>query len=47
MDNLAQILPWWLLGAPLLIGVLDWMRTPRSGADRHHSTMAAADLPRR
>jgi hypothetical protein len=24
-----QLLPWWILGAPLLLALMDWMRTPR------------------
>lgn len=29
---MSEMQPWlwiWLLGAPLALGVLDWMRTPR------------------
>jgi hypothetical protein len=24
-----RLLPWWILGAPLLLAVLDWLRTPK------------------
>lgn len=24
-----RLLPWWILGAPLVFALLDWMRTPK------------------
>jgi hypothetical protein len=24
-----RLLPWWILGAPLLLAIVDWMRTPK------------------
>jgi hypothetical protein len=35
IENLGMLLPWWLLGAPLLAAIVDWMRTPRGDAATH------------
>ncbi len=29
MDTVHPALPFWILGAPLLLAVLDWIRTPK------------------
>jgi hypothetical protein len=36
----VQFLPFFLMGAPLVFALIDLMRTPRSHADRNHSSMA-------
>lgn len=34
MFDTASALPFWLLGAPLVLAILDWMRTPRPARHR-------------
>ena len=24
-----RLLPWWIMGAPVVLAVIDWMRTPK------------------
>lgn len=39
-QSFPQLLPFWLLGAPLVLALIDLMRTPSARADRNHSTMS-------
>ena len=36
----SPLLPFWLLGAPLVLALIDLMRTPRGHVDRHHSSLS-------
>lgn len=41
-DNLAYLLPFWLLVAPLLLGIADLLRTPKPGLGRSVSNRAVS-----
>ncbi len=30
-----RFLPWWILGAPLVLALIDWMRTPKVRAGKY------------
>jgi hypothetical protein len=34
MFDSSAALPFWLLGAPLVLAIIDWMRTPRTARRR-------------
>ena len=36
---MSHLLPVWIIGAPLVLAIVDWMRTPRAA---HHETRSSA-----
>lgn len=44
---MIALLPAWIIGAPLLLGIVDWLRTPKPDTSRDGTTSPAAQSPRR
>lgn len=42
MANLGPYLPLWIIGAPLVFAIIEWIRMPKGSKPPHHSNMSAA-----